>query len=70
MQPAVAGEHDGQEDVAVETGGGQQPQLGQHGRQHLLGLVDDQHGPGERAIDVRLPALAQHLGAGPAVVRG
>ena len=39
------------------------------GRQHLLGLVDDQHRPGECAVDVCLPALAQDFGAAPAIVR-
>ena len=68
-QAAVAGEHDGQQDMAVETRRGQQAQLGEHGGRHLLGLVDDQHGPRQRGVDVGLPALAQHLGAGPAVVR-
>ena len=43
-------------------------QLGENGRQHLLRLVDDQDRPRQRGIDVGLPALAQHLGAGPAVV--
>jgi hypothetical protein len=37
---------------------------------HLLGLVNDQHGPRQRGIDVGLPAVAQDLGAGPSVVRG
>ena len=36
---------------------------------HLLGLVDQQHRPGQGALDVGLPALAQDLGAAPAVVR-
>ena len=39
------------------------------GRGHLLGLVDDEHRSGKRAVDMRLPALAQDLGAAPAVVR-
>ena len=41
QQPPVAGQHHRQEDVAVEPGGGQKAQLGQHLRHHLLGLVDD-----------------------------
>ena len=53
----------------VEPGGAQQAQLGENGRQHLLRLVDDQDRPRQRGVDVGLPALAQHLGAGPAVVR-
>ena len=40
----------------------------ENGRQHLLRLVDDQDRPRQRGVDVGLPALAQHLGAGPAVV--
>jgi hypothetical protein len=55
--------------VGVEIGGGQQAQFGEHGGLHLLRLVDDEHRPGQRAVDVRLPALAQDLGAAPAVVR-
>ena len=69
-ETAVAGQHDGEQDVAVEPGGGQQAQLGEHGGQHLLGLVDDEHGPRQRGVDMGLPAIAQDLGAGPAVVRG
>ena len=38
------------------------------GESHLLGLVDDEHGSGKRAVDMRLPALAQDLGSAPAVV--
>ena len=67
-EPSVAGEHDGEQDVRIELGGTQQAQLGENGRQHLLRLVDDEHRPRQRGIDVGLPALAQHLGAGPAVV--
>jgi len=33
-----------------------------------LRLVDDQHGPGQGFVDMGLPALAQDLGATPAVV--
>jgi hypothetical protein len=54
--------------MGIEPCGTQQAQLGENGRQHLLRLVDDQHRPRQRGIDVGLPALAQHLGAGPAVV--
>jgi hypothetical protein len=70
QQPTIAGKHDSQQDVAVEAGGREQPQLGEHSRQHLLGLVDDQHGSRQGGVDMGLPALAQHLGAGPSVVRG
>jgi len=31
--------------------------------------VDDKNGPRERGVDMGLPALAQHLGAAPAVMR-
>jgi hypothetical protein len=44
-QAAVAGEHDGQEDMAVELGRRQQAQFGEHRRQHLLRLVDDEDRP-------------------------
>ena len=67
-EPTVAGEYDREQDVRVEPGGTQQAQLGENGRQHLLRLVDDQDRPRQRGVDVGLPALAQHLGAGPAVV--
>ena len=67
-EPSVAGEYDGEQDVRVEPGGTQQAQLGENGRQHLLRLVDDQDRPRQRGVNVGLPALAQHLGAGPAVV--
>jgi hypothetical protein len=50
-EPPVAGEHDGEQDVGVEPRGGEQPQLGEHGRHHLLRLVDDQRAA-ERCIDV------------------
>ncbi len=52
-----------------EPGGGQQAQFGEDGWLGFLGLVEDQHRAAQRAIDVGLPALAQDLGAGPAVVR-
>ena len=68
-EAAVAGEHHGEEDVRVEPGRGEQPQLGEDRQQHLLRLVDDEHRPGERGVDVGLPAVAQDLGAAPAVVR-
>src|ERR1700692_1637659 len=55
--------------MAVEARGRQQPQLGEHGWRHLLGLVDDQHRSRQRGVDVGLPAIPQHLGSGPAVVR-
>ena len=68
-QTAVTGQHDGEQDMAVEPGGGQKAQLGEHGGRHLLCLVDDEDGPRQRGIDVGLPAVAQHLGAAPAVGR-
>src|SRR5271156_4412139 len=55
--------------MAVEARGRQQPQLGEHGWRHLLGLVDDQHRSRQSGVDVGLPAITQHLGPGPAVVR-
>src|SRR5262249_48988422 len=68
-QPAVAGQHDGQQDVGIELNGGEQAQLREHDRAHLLRLVDEQHRSGECGIDVGLPALPQHGGAGPAIMR-
>ena len=68
-EASVAGEHDGQQDVGIEIGGGEQAQFGEHGGLHLLRLIDDEHRSGQRALDVRLPALAQDLGAGEAVMR-
>ena len=67
-EPGVAGQDDGQQDVGIELGGGEQAQFGKDSRGHLLGLVDDEHRPGKGAVDMRLPALAQDLGAAPAVV--
>ena len=54
--------------MAVEARGRQQPQLGEHGWRHLLGLVDDQHRSRQSGVDVGLPAITQHLGSCPAVV--
>ena len=68
-KPPVAGQHDGEQDARIEFGGGQQAQLREDGGLDFLRLVDDEHGPGQGGIDIGLPALAQHLGAGPAVVR-
>jgi ParB-like nuclease domain len=59
----------GEQDMAVEARGRQQPQFGEHGWRHLLGLVDDQHRSRQSGVDVGLPAITQHLGSGPAVVR-
>src|SRR6202035_2144428 len=55
--------------MAVEARGRQQPQLGEPGWRLLLGLVDNQHGSRQSGVDVGLPAIAQHLGSGPAIVR-
>jgi hypothetical protein len=41
----------------------------ENGRQHLLRLVNDEHGPRQGGIDVGLPTLAQDFCAGPAIVR-
>ena len=65
----VTVQNDSQKEMGIELGGGQQAQLAQNGRLHLLGLIDDQHRLGKGAVDMRLPALAQDLGAAPAVVR-
>ena len=55
--------------MGVEIGGGQQAQLGEHGGLHLLSLIDQKHRPGQGALDVGLPALAQDLGTAVAVMR-
>jgi hypothetical protein len=68
-EASVAGEHDGQQDIGIEIGRGEQAQFGEDGGLHLLRLVDDENWPGQGALDVRLPSLAQDLGAGEAVVR-
>ena len=68
-QPSVTGQHGGQQDVGVEIGGGQQAQFGEHGGLHLLCLIDQKHRPGQGALDVCLPALAQDLGTAVAVMR-
>jgi hypothetical protein len=77
-EPSVAGQHDGQQDVGIEIGRGEQTQFGEHGRLHFLRVVrharlrhdiDHQHGPRQRALDVGLPALAQDFRAGEAIMR-
>ena len=68
QQAAVAGEHHGEENLAVEAGGRQEAQLGQDGGLHLLRLVGDEHRARQGGVDVRLPTVAQNLCAGPAVV--
>jgi len=68
-QPSVTGQHDGQQDMGIEVGGGQQAQLGKHAGLHLLCLIDQKHRPGQRALDVPLPALAHGLGTAVAVMR-
>jgi hypothetical protein len=52
QQTAVAGEHDSEQDVAVEPRRGEQTQLGEHSGRHLLGLVDDQHGARQGGVDM------------------
>ena len=44
-EATVAGEDDGEQRAGVELGAGQQAQLAEHGGEHLLGLVDEEHGP-------------------------
>jgi hypothetical protein len=58
-EPPVGGQHGGQQDVGVEVGGGQQAQFGEHGSLHFRRLIDEKHRPGDGALDVSLPALAQ-----------
>ena len=68
-QALIAGEHHGEQQVRIQARRAQQPQFVEHRRLHLLGFVDDQHRAAQRGVDVLLPALAQHLGPAPAVVR-
>ena len=67
-EATVAGQHHGEQDAGIEAGAGQQPQFVQDDGTHLLGFVDEQHRVDQRGFKVLLPALAQHLRAGPAVV--
>src|SRR5208282_6743356 len=43
QQAAIAGEHHGEENLAVEAGGRQEAQLGEDSGLHLLRLVGDEH---------------------------
>lgn len=66
----VAGEDDAEELSGVEVFAGEDAQLVEDGSGGLLRFVDDQHGPGEGLGDVVVPASAQGLEAGPAIVDG
>ena len=48
---------------------GQQAQLAQGGRSHLLRLIDEQHAAPSGGVQVRQPAFAQGLETAPPVVR-
>ena len=67
-EAAVTGQDDGEQEVGVELCLAQQAQFIQHRRSELLGLVDQQDRPQQSGVDMGLPAGAQQLGAGPAVV--
>jgi len=61
-QARVAGEHHAQQWLRVEARTGQQAQLAQRLRTHLLRLVDQQHCAATRTLQVGQPAFAQGLG--------
>ena len=58
-QAAVAGQHDAEQGARVEVRAGQQPQLAEDQRRHLLGLVDQEHGAEQRVSRCASPPLAQ-----------
>src|SRR5690606_12092951 len=64
--PPVTDEDDAEERLGVELLAGQDAQLVQDGREHFLGLVDDEHGPRHRGGDVLTPALPERLETTPA----
>ncbi len=68
-EPAVTAEHDGEKGAGVELGGGEQAELIEDRGLHLLRFIDDEDRTEKRGLDVRLPALAEDAGAGPAIVR-
>lgn len=67
-EPPVTDEDDAEERLGVELLAGQDAQLVQDGREHFLGLVDDEHGPRHRGGDVLTPALPERLETTPAIV--
>src|SRR5262245_48279824 len=69
-QAGVAGEDDGEQLAAVQIFAGEDAQLGEHGRERLLGFVEDEHGAGQGGGDVVAPAGAEGLETAPTVVDG
>jgi hypothetical protein len=67
-EAAVAGEDDAEQGARVELGAGQQAQLTEHGGEHFLCFVDEEHGAQAGVFQMRQPAVAQGLEAGPAIV--
>lgn len=67
-EASVAREHDAQQRLGIEAGAGQEAQLREHGRSHLLRFVDQQHWASSCGFEVSDPAFAQDLEATPAVV--
>src|SRR5665213_1373457 len=68
-ETGIAGQYDAQQRLRVEARAGQQAQLAQGRRTHLLRLVDEQHAAPAGGVQVRQPAFAQGLEAAPSVVR-
>ena len=67
-QTLVAGQDDGQERPRVELARGKNAQLGQDGRQGLLGFVDEHDRPVAGRLDLGGPGFAEALESGPPVV--
>src|SRR5258708_5881657 len=67
-ESGVPGEDDAEELTGIELFAGENAQLVEDGGEGLLGLIDDEDGPGERGSDVMGPAGTQGLETAPAVV--
>jgi hypothetical protein len=70
QEPAVSGQHHGQQRLGVEVGAGEEPQLAQHFHAHFLGFVDQQHRLEAGGGQVGPPAFAESFEPSPTVPRG
>ena len=52
-ETGIAGQHDAQQRLRVEARSGQQAQLAQGGRTHLLRFIDEQHAAPAGGVQVR-----------------
>src|SRR5438128_1925630 len=66
---AIASQHHAEQGAGVELRAGQQPQLAEDERVHLLHFVDQEHRTEQRAVEMGQPPLAQALEPVPAIVR-